>query len=297
MALAIKNYMKLRLSYLILAYNEPEQLERLVKRLQFKDTDIFIHIDKKSNIKSFEHLRDLPNVFLIKNRTAVVWGNYSMIEATLISFDQILKTYSNYSHINLLSGQDYPLKSNAVIQKFLFENADKSFMRYQSILDEWTNSISRLTKYNLGDYSFPFKYKIQALINKYLPAKKIPLNLKPYGLSQWITITPICAKYVIEFLAKNASVKRFFKMTWTADELIFQTILLNSPFKNQIVNDHLRYIKFIKNASRPLTLTMLDSKTLKDSDKFFARKFSISEDQNILDFLDNLILPPPKKFT
>ena len=281
--------MSQKLSYLILAYDNPIQLERLVRRLVFKNTDIFIHIDKKSNIKLFKYLTDIPNVYLIKKRSSIIWGNYSMIDATLISFAEILNTYSNYSHINLLSGQDYPLKNNATIQKFLFENPDKSFMRYRSIVDEWQESIPRLMKYNLGDYSIPFKYKIQWLLNKYLPAKKIPLKLKPYGFSQWITITPVCAKYVIDFLEKNKSVKQFFKTTWAVDELLFQTILLNSPLKNKIINDHLRYIKFIKNAARPITLTTSDADTLKNTNKFFARKFSISEDSKILDYLDTII--------
>ena len=35
-------------------------------------------------------------------------------------------------------------------------------------------------------------------------------------------------------------------MTWGVDELVFQTVLLNSPLKDKVINNHLRYIKFKK---------------------------------------------------
>jgi len=209
-----------------------------------------------------------------------------MIAATLLSFEEILNNGNNYSHINLLSGQDYPLKSPAAIQKFLFENKDKSFIKYRSILDDWQQTKLRLAKYSLGDYHFPFRFKIQGVLNKVLPAKKIPLGLKPYGFSQWITITPACAAYTLNYLKTHRSARRFFRLTWAVDEIVFQTILMNSPLKDTIVNDHLRYIKFKNAASRPNTLTIADAKILVDSNKLFARKFDLKVDGEILDYLD-----------
>ena len=79
-------------------------------------------------------------------------------------------------------------------------------------------------------------------------------------------------------------------MTFCVDELIFQTILLNSPFKESIVNDHLRVIKFVKGTYRPRTLLISDAEMLVSSGKFFARKFVLEEDTAILDYLDNLAI-------
>ncbi|TSJ40758.1 beta-1,6-N-acetylglucosaminyltransferase [Mucilaginibacter corticis] len=276
----------MRLAYLILAHGNKPQLERLAKSLVYPNTDIYIHLDTKIGISEFADLAQLDGVSFIKKRTNVKWGDYSMVAATLISFEEILNTGNNYSHINLLSGQDYPLKSAATIQKFLFENPDKSFIRYRSILDDWQQSISRITMYSLGDYNIPFRFKIQDLLNKFLPDKKMPLGLKPYGFSQWITITPACAAYSLNYLKSHRSARRFFRLTWAVDEIVFQTILMNSPLKDSIVNDHLRYIKFKNAASRPNTLTIADAKLLTDSNKFFARKFDPQIDSKILDYLD-----------
>ncbi|MDB5157016.1 MAG: hypothetical protein JWR50_1723 [Mucilaginibacter sp.] len=276
----------MRLAHLILAHGSKSQLERLVKRLIYPNTDIYIHLDAKRDILEFADFAALEGVSFIKKRMRIGWGDYSMVSATLISFEEILKASPDYSHINLLSGQDYPLKSAATIQKFLFENTDKSFMRYRSVIDDWQQSQSRLVMYSLGDYKFPLRFKIQDLLNKFLPDRKLPLGLKPYGFSQWMILTPACAAYALDYIKKHRSVRRSFRLTWAVDEIVFQTILMNSPLKDTIVNEHFRYIKFKNAASRPNTLTIADAKLLIDSNKFYARKFDPKVDSEILDYLD-----------
>lgn len=276
----------MKLAHLILAHGNKSQLERLVKRLIYPNTDIYIHLDAKSDILEFADLASLDGVCFIKKRISVKWGDYSMVAATLNGFEEILNAGQNYSHINLLSGQDYPLKNAGTIQKFLFENTGKSFIKYLSISDEWDQARSRITMYSLGDYHFPLRFRVQYLLNKFLPARKMPLGLKPYGFSQWITITPACAAYAFNYLKTHRSARRSFRLTWAVDEIIFQTILINSPLKDSIINDHLRYIKFKNTASRPNTLTISDAKLLDDSSDFYARKFDTQVDTEILDHLD-----------
>ena len=284
----------MRLAHLLLIHADPQQTRRLVNRLHHADADVYIHLDAKTDMAGFESLADIGNVFFISNRVSVFWGNYSMIEAELNSFEEILATGKSYSHINLLSGQDYPLKSAAEIQKFLFANADKSYMRFFAIPQDWDEPISRLQKYNLGDFNIPGKHQLQVLANRFLPTRKSPANLQMYGRSQWFTITPAAAKFVIGYLKTNPKIRRFFKLTWAADELIFQTILLNSPLRDTIVNDHLRYIRFKRGDSRPHTLTMADVEILTSSGKFYARKFDPKVDTAIMDTLDQLAAETPK---
>jgi len=278
----------MKLAHLILAHAMQDQLSRLIKRLQHPDADIYLHIDKKANITDFESLKLNAKIHFISNRVAVDWGNYNMIEATLNSFAEIISKNISYSHINLLSAQDYPLKSASQIQNFLFNNAGKTFMRWYAIPEEWDEPINRLNKYNFGDYNFPGKHQLQNLANRVLPNRKPPQGLKIYGRSQWLTITPQHALYVINFLKNNPRVRLFFKHTWACDELVFQTILINSDLKLNVVNDHLRYIKFKRGDSRPKTLTVADAEELTASGKLFARKFDTAVDHQILDHLDNL---------
>ena len=280
----------MRLAHLVLVHQNPQQAERLIRRLVCADTDIYIHLDGKCDMAQYTHISQLPGVFFIANRTIITWANYSMMRATLTSFEEILGKGIQYSHINLLSGQDYPLKNAEEIKRFLFANADKTFMRYRDVFNDWPETISRFTLYSFGDYNFPLKFKLQKLANKLLPKRKLPYGLVAYGFSQWLTITPACAAYTINYLKSHPLLVRFFRLTWGVDELVFQTVLLNSELKSTVVNDHLRYIKFASRGFSPKILTMEDADLLVNSGKFYARKFDADTDSRIFDYLDSVAL-------
>ena len=78
-------------------------------------------------------------------------------------------------------------------------------------------------------------------------------------------------------------------MTWAVDEVFFQTILCNSPLRDTLVNDNLRYIA-LNEGFRPVTYTIGDADTLTSSGKFYARKFDSNVDSAILDYLDKQAL-------
>jgi len=82
-------------------------------------------------------------------------------------------------------------------------------------------------------------------------------------------------------LQKNKNVKRFFQFTWGSDEIIFQTILYNSIYREDMVNDNLRYIDWSAGQASPKTFTIEDAPTLLNSGKLFARKFNQNTDNTI----------------
>ena len=108
------------------------------------------------------------------------------------------------------------------------------------------------------------------------------------GRSQWFTLTPESAAYIVKYLRENPSVSRFFRLSWAPDELIFQTILYNSEFRDKMVNDNLLFVDWSRGAASPEVLNMDYADTLKRSDKLFARKFSPEADTRILDYLDTI---------
>lgn len=278
--------MHLKLAHLILAHAQPKQLERLINRLQHSDAHIYIHLDQKANFDNFEYLQAIPNVFFITKRTKIYWGTYSLVQATLDGMQQIIKTGITYSHINLLSAQDYPLKSADEIALFFKANKSKSFMDSPIIGAEWKDGVYRVENYNFGDYHFPGHYLLQYLVNVSRIKKKTPHDFKPYGRSQWLTITPACAGYVINYLNLYPEIKRYFRMSFAPDEFIFQTILGNSPLKRTLVNDNLRYINFPVGNLHPTTLRINDAKILTTCGKLYARKFDPALDNVILNYLD-----------
>lgn len=62
-------------AYLIIAHNNFNQLKTLIKCLDYKDNDIYIHIDAKAvfDVNSFDKVATKSKV-VFTPRTNVVWG-------------------------------------------------------------------------------------------------------------------------------------------------------------------------------------------------------------------------------
>ena len=277
----------MKIAHLILVHQNPSQLQRLIQRLAHENAVFYIHVDSKTEISPFLFLASKSVIFILK-RVNIKWGAYSMVQATVNCLTEVLMADNKYGYINLMSGQDYPLKSAKAIHDFLGQNPNKAFMHSLSVENEWQEAIPRLTKYHLTNYDFLGKYTLENILNKWLPSRKLPNNLIAIGRSQWFTITSQHAEYIITYLKKNKNVKRYFEFTWGSDEFVFQTILFNSIYQKDMVNDNLRYIDWSDGNSSPKTLTINDLDILVNSGKLFARKFNETYDSAILNELDRL---------
>lgn len=108
------------------------------------------------------------------------------------------------------------------------------------------------------------------------------------GRSQWFTATRESVAYIVDYVKRERWISKFFKFSWAADEMIFQTILYNSPFRDQMVNNNLLYLDWSAGEPSPKVLTMADAPALIASDRLFARKFNSRDDSEILDYIDNI---------
>ncbi|MFD1257356.1 beta-1,6-N-acetylglucosaminyltransferase [Mucilaginibacter terrae] len=276
----------MKIAHLILAHNNPRQLEKLVRRLIYADDAVYIHLDKKAPIDQYTYLKSIGNVYFVTNRVKVTWGANSIVGATINGFQQIINTGIAYDYVNLLSGSDYPLQKPDQVHAFFSQNMGKVFMSYMPILDEWQEAIARITCYHFTDFSFTGRFILQRLVNKILPKRTMPNNLIPVGHSQWFTVPTPCIQYILDYWKQNANFRRFIKLTWGPDEFVFQTILYNSPYQDQMVNDNLRLIDWSAGGASPKTFTMADKEALLQSDKLFARKFDLDQHADIMMLID-----------
>lgn len=78
----------------------------------------------------------------------------------------------------------------------------------------------------------------------------------------------------------------YLKICEIAEEFFFQTILINSPFKENIVCDHLRYINWtFKNGSGPAILDEEDYEKIKNGNYLFMRKIG-KQSKGLLNLLE-----------
>jgi len=281
----------MQVAHVILAHKNPEQVKRLILSLYHPSSIIFLHVDKKRNIKDFNEILTLPNVCFIKNRVSVNWGGFSQIEAVVNSFKEVAKISPSVNYINVLSGQDYPIKSINSFHHFLMSNPGRAFMEFLAFDDPWVIAAKeRFNKYHFSDIDFFGKYKVEKFVTSILPKRMFPEEFKLVGKSQWFTIDNECLQYILQFISRTKDLYRKFKYSWGADELVFQSIIYNSPLAYKMINNNLRYIDWSENQSSPKTITILDKEKLIESDAYFARKFDIDVDAEIVNFLDNTLV-------
>lgn len=290
----------MKIAHLIMVHKEPAQVERLIKKLAHKNFDLYIHLDKKSNFNQFAYLTSFPNVFFTAARLSINWGGFNFAASIIKCTEEILKKEANYSFVNLISGQDYPLQSADHIYNFFEANSDKSFMAHEAEGSEWwSHARQRIEKYHMTNFNFKGKYLVQLIINKILPKRKFPLALTLYGhqCGSWWSLNRDCAAYIVNFFNGDKRLQRFCNFTWAADEFLLATILMNSRLKNNVINNDIRYIDWSAGGGHPKIFSSRDFTALKNSNDLFARKFDIKTDAIILDQIDRLIEERNKNYT
>ncbi|UEG53823.1 beta-1,6-N-acetylglucosaminyltransferase [Mucilaginibacter daejeonensis] len=287
----------MKIAHLILTYTDPKLTERLIKVLAHPQFDFYIHVDQKFSIEPYLYLKKYPNVFFIKDREDVRWAGYNTIKATFKCIREIVASGIQYGYINFMSGQDYPIRSAQYILDFFERNKGKQFIEYQSIDKDWIEAQPRISQYHLTNFKFKGKHRVERVLNMITPKRKLPNDLVPYGKAMFWVMEPERAMYVVRYVEEHPRLDRFFRFTWGSDEFVFQTILMNSAHRNELVNDDLRYIDWSGGGSHPKVLDKSDLDKILASDDLFIRKVNSKVSGELLDALDQHILATPSAKT
>ena len=107
----------MQIAYLILAHAQPQQIGRLTRRLAAPGVRFYLHIDANTPDEAFaamqqEVARSCAAATWIA-RQPCRWGGFSLVDASLRLIEAALADDCDW--LVLLSGQDYPLQSNADI--------------------------------------------------------------------------------------------------------------------------------------------------------------------------------------
>ena len=285
----------MRIAHLFMVHKSPVQLERLLTVMAHQDFDFYIHVDKKADIRPFEHLAQIKQVYFITDRTVCNWGGFSLVKAVMRSIDQIQASGVKYDFVNLLSAQDFPLKPITHIHDFFSKNIGCSFLSFDKTTDTpwWKKAAARYNQYHFTDNKFRGVFLFQKLLNYIMPKRKI-LSMFPqiYGGSKstWWTISYDAAIYLSTYFKLNPKLEKSLRYTWGCDEIIIATILMNSPCRDKVINENYRYIIFSGDDGHPDFLTINDYDKLTNSKMLFARKFDPAVDAEVLNKLQSNIL-------
>lgn len=276
----------MRLAYLISAYKNLDQVSRLIRRLHRGGAIFLVHVDRKTSKVEYralvDDIGDLRSVELLE-RHACHWGGFGHVRATLKGIAWLAARGFEFDYLILLTGQDYPIKSNAFIERFFADRCGTSFMLFDSLPTEWWSPRGGLDRIEYPHLRFNGHHAR-------LPVKRsFPRGLKPYGGGAYWSLSRDAVEYVSDFLQDRPDVVAFFKHVDIPDEIFFQTVLLNSSLAKTVVSDNLRHIDWTR-GPRPAILETSDFEALAGSPKLFARKFDVRHDEQILDLIDERLL-------
>lgn len=281
-------------AYLIMAHNQFGILKKLVQKLDYKFNDIYIHIDKKAGEFDFGELEEIVKYssIIFLERIPIVWAGESLIECELNLFKKAVP--QKYQYYHLISGADFPIKTQKEIHDFFDAHDGKEFIEF------WDIPISKYAyriryKYPLqekiGRYTYDPKTVILRVISKLLVfIQKIAGvdRIKAYSGeikigAQWVSITHSMACHLLE---NERQIREFFMCGVAADELFVQSICWNSIFRNNIyIGKSTRLIDWIK--GKPYVWLEKDFEDIKKSECLFVRK--ISDKDGLVDKLYNYL--------
>jgi Core-2/I-Branching enzyme len=279
-----------QLAYIILCHKDPVQVIELIERLD--GVAYFIHVDKRAKDNVFRPLKDFAvnasNVFL-SPRSRCSWGGYGIVQATLDCIETAIKSGIEFDYMFLLSGQDYPIKTNAQIKQFISENMGGEFIETFSLRKQnrWTNQGGFFQAMNRVQY-WTFHIRRRAVHLKI--KRRFPLGWEPYGGSQWWCLSSDCIAYVSRFIKENPGFSRYFKNVNIPDETMFQTLISNSPFGARTADDVVYVDWENPNPGYPRILNESDFCRLKRSTKLFGRKFDFNLSRGLVSKIDGELL-------
>ncbi|XP_060078206.1 beta-1,3-galactosyl-O-glycosyl-glycoprotein beta-1,6-N-acetylglucosaminyltransferase-like [Ylistrum balloti] len=110
------------IAYSLVVFKELEQTERLLRAIYRPQNFYCIHIDSKSPDDFRDTLTEIAdcfdNVFISNTSVDVQWGMFTVVEPEIICMRELWK-YKTWKYFINLTGQEYPLRSNAELVKIL----------------------------------------------------------------------------------------------------------------------------------------------------------------------------------
>ena len=282
----------MRQAILITAY---KNLQHIVDIVRFFNNDyhFFIHVDRNSAIPNVQitELKNLTNVVLVSQKYKTNWASLNHVRAMLLLMNEAVK--SNVEYIHLITGHDFPIQSPGQFGAFLKQNKGVEFLENFSLpTQQWNGGgLNRLEYFYLYDFInfkkhfFKVNFYFTLIQEKLRWKRNLGSELPPlFGGGSWWTLTSPCVRYVCDYVEQHPKFFNRFRYTFCPEEILFPTIIMNSPFASQVRSDGLRFIVWERrNGNLPANLDESDWTAIMESQQLFARRFEYPVSTGLLD--------------
>lgn len=286
----------MKLAILLLCHKNPDQIVTLVHALEHSDIDVYIHIDKKSDI-ALSFAEESGGVFVLPSQLCVdvQWGSISQVDATLNLLEYAMHL-GKYDYYWLCSGQDYPIKSMDQIIRFLQKSNQKNYINFfksKNFEHIKENNYDKRNSIIYPDWMFSRNICKRILKRIYVKLtggyektfcifrRKNSTGMQFYFGSSWWCLNGATIAWIMDYIKTNSEYYHFFASCMNPDESFFHTLVKNSPYGSQC-EDYLHYVDWSEGKSSPKTLRIEDFEYICASPKFMARKFDDQVDRRII---------------
>lgn len=287
---------KMKHALLITAYTDFDILARLIS-IYRKSYDCYIHVDAKMKLpaKIKKQLLKYDNVTVVQ-KYKVNWGSYRHISAILLLM-KIAVVKNTYDFYHIISANTLILKSIEEMDYFFLRHRNNNFLEVinfvgteqEKDIQEWFQYYHYPFLYNKkGKYSRlwnNFEYYFKKIQKKLGVQRNVNYTYKGYV---YCHLSNDFVKYVIAFNKDNPSYIKNLKYCHVGEEFFFQNIIMNSEFKDTVINNHLIYDIWSEERGLPAALDMRDYEALKKTTAFFARKVD-KKSEDLVDLLYDLV--------
>jgi hypothetical protein len=245
-----------KIAICVLAHKNQRQLFRLLQAIDDERFDFFVHIDSKSTITPPLTLNLEHSQVFYTSRVNTFIFDYSLIQATCSCLEEA-QLHGAYKYFILISGQDYPIKSNDFIYNTLMANYPMNWIDSYEVNDAlahgimWVDtikkryiaqSIKRYFMSTLGSktYYSPRRgllfrgivdwYSTLRTILGFPISKKLgKLNYSYSAGSHFWMLPDISVNHILSVYHKDKKLTRIFKHVRSPEESYFQTVLSSLP--------------------------------------------------------------------
>ena len=317
----------IRVCYHIQTHTRPEQVPRLVGVIKrgSPGSAVLISHDVAGPPLDVRQLEAMPGVHVFVH--AGGYGGFSHIDRFFAAVDWLEEHGVEYDWLEIITGQDFPLRPIAEIERAIAELDADGYLLYAPIFPDRTPPgadqgaapgfelcIPRDAFMRYGCRSWRFGRPTPAkqrwlrplmALNFVQPWVRLSLAYSTIGIRRhrtvfsddfigyggWFfsTLAKPCVRYVRDFARDNPEMVAFFRTVLGPEEAFLQTVLVNSG-KFRFEPDSKRYIDMSQsrnNHSKKLGVVDLD--LMLASGAHWARKFDRAYDAEVLDILERHI--------
>jgi hypothetical protein len=256
--------------FLIHAHKDLDQLNTLVAQLCDEDFVVWVNLDRKAAI---DPARVHPAARLVAQRIDIRWGDFSQVAATLNSLREIAAAVPEFDKVVFLSAQDFPLLPNVRLKEELAALAGRELLDVVPIgPGGWPVAFRYQYFHRQGRAGHLAEAVAHTLFFPNRTLRRMPGGMAPYGGSSWWALSRACVSAVLE-RAADPALTRFFRSVMCPDEMFFQTLVMNSRFRDQVLSNNFRYIQWpAEGAPNPVVLEEGDFERIRASGAHFCRK-------------------------